>query len=178
VPAYLAVIYGPPFAGKSSVARELARSIPGKSAVVSLDGLLRDSIVVPDENWAGELEMVHTQARLLVANYLKNRYHVVVEGAFYYEREGALQRYEQEIDQLVSLMRNLTYGSLVVQLGASEEELRRRAQAMGRDDDVAAALSIADVYKPRYGGQAITIDTSGQEAVDVANAIRARLLGE
>ena len=52
--------------------------------------------------------MVYVQARLLVANYMKNGYHVVVEGPFYHERGGELHRFEQEIDQLVALMRQMT----------------------------------------------------------------------
>ena len=80
----LAVIYGPPLVGKSAVAHALARSLPGKTAVVSLDHLLYGAIVTPDNDASAELEMVHIQIRLLVANYLKNKYHVVVEGQFIY----------------------------------------------------------------------------------------------
>jgi hypothetical protein len=80
----LVVIYGPPLAGKSSVAWELARRMGNKSAIVSGDGLLGGAIVVPDIDSLAELDMVTIQIKLMTANYLKNRYHTVVEAPFYY----------------------------------------------------------------------------------------------
>ena len=59
----LIVIYGPPLAGKTTLAWELARSLPGKTAVVSIGQLIEGSIAVPDKNVIAELEMVHTQMR-------------------------------------------------------------------------------------------------------------------
>ncbi|HEX5368448.1 MAG TPA: AAA family ATPase [Dehalococcoidia bacterium] len=176
--AYLVVIYGAPFSGKTSVANQLARSLPGKSAVLSVDALLRDAIVVPDEDAASELEMVHMQTQLLTSHLLKNRYNVVVEGPFYYVHDDVLYRRDQDIDHIVSLMRNLTRASLFVRLSASEEAMRARATAARRESELEPALRIDAAYKNRYGPRALRFDTSDTEPEDVAAAIREELLHE
>ena len=176
--AYLVVIYGAPFSGKSSVARELARSFPGKSAVLSVDALLRDAIVVPGEDAASELEMVHMQTQLLTSNMLKNRYNVVVEGPFYFERDGVLYRHEPDLDHIVSLMRNLTQASLMVRLSGSEHAMRARAAAAHREDELEAAMRIEAAYRMHYGPRAVSFDTSDSQPSDIAAAIRNELLHE
>ena len=176
--AYLVVIYGAPFSGKSSVAAELARSLPGKSAVLSVDALLRDAIVVPDEDAVSELEMVHMQTQLLTSNMLKNHYNVVVEGPFFFLRDDVLHHHEQNIDHIVSLMRNLTQASLFVRLSASQDAMRQRAAAAQRESELEPALRIEAAYKNRYGPRALRFDTSESEPSDVAAAIRDELLHE
>src|SRR6266540_736791 len=133
--SYLVIMYGPALSGKSSVTWRLARLLSEKSAVVSFDSLLGGSIANRAHDELAELQMVHTQARLLVANYMKNGYHVVVEGAFFYEVDGAIRRYEQEIDQLVSLMRQMTDKALVVHLTAAPEIIGARAKANWREGE-------------------------------------------
>jgi hypothetical protein len=155
----LTVIYGPPLAGKTALAWELAGSMSGKTAVVSTDQLLGGAIAVPDANAAAELEMVHVQLRLLVANYLKNRYNVVVEGAFLYERGGEVHSYEADVDQLVALMRNLASRSLIIRLDAPEAVLARRAVETGREEELATALSLRAAFKARYGARLLSFDT-------------------
>ena len=79
---HLIVIYGPPFSGKSTFAGALGIALPEKTAIVSADYLAHEAIAVHDVNALDEMEMVATQVRLLVANYLKNGYNVVLEGTF------------------------------------------------------------------------------------------------
>src|SRR5258708_1093253 len=122
--ADLVILYGPPFTGRNDVAWAIARSMPGRSAVVSADALLEGAIAVPWEDEAAELEMAHGQVRLLVAYYLKHRYHLVVEGPFLFEREGRVISYESHVDQLAALMRNLTLQSLIIRLDLEPAELR------------------------------------------------------
>jgi len=172
---HLIVIYGAPLTGKTSLARQLAGSLDGKAAVVSVDAMLGDAIRVHDEDFRAELEMVHTQARLLVANYLKSGYHVVLEGAFYYERDGVLHRHEQEVDQTLALMRNLARDPIVVRLTASDVELRRRAAELEREDAVAGALRIDTAYKPRYGSHALDLATDEATVEALADVVLARL---
>ena len=172
---HLVVIYGAPFTGKSSVAREVAGMLGAGTALVSVDALLGESIVVAGPDVVPELEMVHTQARLLVANYLKNGYHVVVEGAYYYERDGVLHRHEQEIDQLISLMRNLARAPLIAGLSASMKTLHQRAADCGRPGEVETALRIAEAYKPRYGNRVISVATDEGQISHVAAQIVSRL---
>lgn len=155
--SYLVVIYGTSGAGKD-VAWRLARALPGKSAVLSVDHFLDGAIAQPDEDAAAELDMAHTQLRLLVANYMRNGYNVVVEGVFYYERAGRLLRYEQDIDQLVALMRNMTRKALTVHLAAAEAE-----------DGVE--------YRPRYGANAMSIEPDAEPELAAAK-IREKLLAE
>jgi chloramphenicol 3-O-phosphotransferase len=174
--SYLVVVYGAPLSGKTSVAWQLARTLPGKTAVVSVDQLTGGAIAQPSGDVASELDMVHTQVRLLVANYMKNGYHVVVEGPFYYEREGALHRYDQDIDQLVSLMRQMTQKALLVHLTAGDAVLAARAVAAGRDAGVTGR--IAAQYKQRYGSRSLSFDTEAAAAGEIADAIRERLLAE
>ena len=162
--------------GKSSVAWQLARSMPGKSAVVSVDQLLDGSIARPAGDAAAELAMAHIQVRLLVANYMKNGYHVVVEGPFYHERGGELHRFEQDIDQLVSLMRQMTQKALMVRLTASEAVLSSRASDAGRNQELPARIDA--LYKQRSGPRALTFDTGVTGIDEIADAIRERLLAE
>jgi hypothetical protein len=156
VASYLVVIYGTSSAGKET-AWQLARSLPGKSAVLSLDALLDGAIAQAAEDVPAELDMVHTQIRLLVANYMRNGYHVVVEGAFYHERDGATYRYEQDIDQLVALMRNMTRKALTVHL---------RAEENGEGYE----------YRQRYGVNAMSLDAT--DPVGAADTIREKLMAE
>jgi adenylate kinase family enzyme len=175
---HLVVVYGPSLSGKSTLAWELARTLTGKSAVVSLDSLLEASIAVPAEGAQAELEMVHTQARLLVANYMKNLYNVVVEGPFFFERDGVLHRFEQEIDQTLVLMRNMTSRSLLVRLTAGEAELAARARRTGREHELPAALRIDGMYKLRHGPLSMSFDTTDADPADTASAVRERLMAE
>ena len=172
----LVVLYGPPFVGKSTLAWALARSFTAKTAVVSADGLLGGAIAVPDADALAELGLVHTQLRLLVANYLKSGYNVVLEGPFMYQRRGQLLDHEAEIDQLVSLMRHLAAKRLVVRLDAADKELRRRAAAAGRD--IEAVLRVSAAFKPRSGANARVFDTAAQSAAEIATVIQDTLGGD
>ena len=172
---HLIVIYGAPLTGKSSLAREVVRALDGKSAIVSVDALFEDAIQVHDPDAYAELEMVHMQARLLVANYLKNGYNVVLEGAFYYERDGVLLRHEQEIDQTLALMRNLAQAPLVVQLSASPETLTRRAEAAPASRNIDAALRIDAAYKQRYGSRSLHLTTDVVPVAELATRVLERL---
>ena len=172
---HLIVIYGAPLTGKSSLAREVVRALDGKSAIVSVDALFEDAIQVHDPDASAELEMVHMQARLLVANYLKNGYNVVLEGAFYYERDGVLLRHEQEIDQTLALMRNLAQAPLVVQLSASPETLTRRAEAAPAPRNIDAALRIDAAYKQRYGSRSLHLTTDEVPVAELATRVLERL---
>jgi AAA domain len=175
---YLVVVYGPALSGKSTLAWELARTLTGKSAVVSLDSLLDGSIAVPGEDAKEELEMVHTQARLLVANYMKNLYNVVVEGPYFFERGGSVHRFEQEIDQLLVLMRNMTSRALLVRLTAGETELAGRARRTHREHELQAALRIDRMYKLRRGPLTMSFDTTDADPAETAAAVRGRLMAE
>lgn len=156
--SYLIVIYGAPDASKAT-AWELSRALPGKSALLSVDQLLHGAIAQPAGDAAAELDMVHVQIRLLVANYMRNGYNVVVEGPFYYHRAGELHRYEHDIDQLVALMRQMTQKALTVHLrGAPGDE--------------------GFEYKLRSGNGAMSLDAAVMEAAEMAEAICEKLLAE
>jgi hypothetical protein len=157
--SYLVVIYGTAGVNKE-VAWRLARGLPGKSAVLSMDAFLDGAIAQPSKDAGEELDMAHTQLRLLVANYMRNGYNVVVEGVFYYERDGQQYRYEQDIDQLVALMRNMTRKALTVHVPAP---------ASGGEDGFE--------YRPRYGGGAMTVDADAT-AEDIAKAVHEKLMAE
>jgi tRNA uridine 5-carbamoylmethylation protein Kti12 len=172
---YLIVIYGAPFSGKTSLAWQVARGLSGKTAVVSVDHLLTGAIAVPDLDADAELEMVHVQLRLLTANYLKNRYHVVVEGPFVFERDGRVIDYEAEIGQLIALMRNLVQGSLIVRLEAPPDVISQRARDAGREHDAAAALRLRDAYQGRYEGRALRLDSRAGPVDALAREVRGKL---
>ena len=171
----LIVIYGAPFSGKTSLAWQVARGLTGKTAVVSTDQLLSGAIAVPDGDADAELEMVHIQLRLLTANYLKNRYNVVIEGPFVFERDGRIFDYEAEIGQLIALMRNLVQASLIVQVEAPEDVTLQRARDAGREQDGAPAVRLRGAYKGRYEDRVLRQD--GTQAVDVLAREILRRLG-
>jgi len=170
----LVIVYGPPFSGTNSVAWALARSFPEKTAVLSADNRIAGAIAVPDADAGAELDMAHTQLRLLLANYLKNGYNTVVEGAFLFERDGGLLSYEAEIDQLVALMRHLATSSVVVRLTAPEAVLRRRAAAAGRAE-AAVSGRLTAAYKDRYGVLSYTFDTETAAENTILETVRAAL---
>lgn len=172
---YLIVIYGPPLSGKTSLAREIAGALDTKTALVSTDAMLEEAIRVHDADAYAELEVVHTQARLLVANFLKNRYNVVLEGAFYYERDGVLHRHEQEIDQTLALMRNLADAQLVVRLDASPATLQGRAGLAVPPRDPDPILRIAAAYRPRSGDRSLHLSTDASPVGDLAMQMREQL---
>jgi hypothetical protein len=174
---HLIVIYGAPLMGKTSLAREVARGLGDKSAVLSVDALLDDAIRVHDRDAYAELEMVYTQVRLLVANYLKNRYHVVLEGAFMHERDGTLHVREPEIDQTLGLMRNLAPSPLTVRLTASADRLRSRVAETEPPSDIETVVRIDEAYKTRYGGRALVLNTDENSLSQLAAEIHGRLLG-
>jgi hypothetical protein len=173
---HLIVIYGAPFTGKSTLSRALGGSLPEKTALVSADYLAGEAIPAHDANMLDEMEMVTTQIRLLVANYLKNGYNVVLEGAFSSVLDGEVQNREQEIDQVAALMRNLAPSPLLVRLTAREQVLRERAQFAGRENEIESALRINSAYKPRYG-RWLQIDTGITTVDEAAETLRERLAG-
>ena len=172
----LIVIYGAPLTGKTSLAWALGRSLPDATAIVSCDQLLAGSIAVSQTDVKAELEMAHVQLRLLVANYLKNRYNAIVEGPFLYERNGSLFNYEADIDQLIALMRHLTVRAIVVRLNASEAALTERARRLGREDELSATLRIGPAYKSRYGLRFYAFDTGDLSVESVRDEIKNALL--
>ncbi len=155
----LVIVYGANAGGRSRLAWTLARSFDDKTAVVSAEGLLGGAIAVSDSDQRAELDMAHTQLRLLVANYLKNGYNVVVEGAFAFERDGIVLSYEAEIDQLLALMRNLAASNAVVRLkpAAGDDGLRR----------------LDAVYKDRSGVRSFSFEADANEAMAIDALSRA-----
>jgi hypothetical protein len=168
----LVLIYGPPLSGKTTAAWTIAHTLGDKTAVVSVDQLLEGSIAIPDADAAMELEMVHVQIRLLVANYLKNHYNVVVEGPFIFERAGRLHNFEREIGEVAALMRNLVTSHVIVRLKADEAALGSR----GEPGVAATALRIQDAYIESFGRR-LVLDSglmSPEEiAAKVGQALRA-----
>jgi adenylate kinase family enzyme len=173
----LIVIYGPPLAGKTTVAGQLGRAMGEKTAVVSVDHLLNEAILSPDTDEAAEIELVHQQVRLMVANYLKFKYHCIVEGPFIYERGGHLHNFETQIDQLLALMRMMTLRKAIVRLAVGEEDMARRAELTGREHELALALAISAAYRDRTGPETLSYDTSAHQPEDVVASILSELPG-
>lgn len=175
MPQLLVIIYGAPLSGKTTLAWTLARSLDRKSVVVSTDQLIRGAIAVPGSDEKAELDMAHTQLRLLVANYLKNGYDVVVEGVYMFERSGVLRSYEADIDQMMALMRQMAPRPVVVRLYADPAVLRRRAAEAGRDSEIETALKVNAAYKDRFGLNAVSLDTGAHDVGEEVAAVRQAL---
>jgi hypothetical protein len=173
--ADLVIVYGPPLTGRNEVAWAIARAMPGRSAVLSADSFLAGAIAVMWDDATAELEMAHVQLRLLAASYLKNRYHLVVEGPFLFERNGALISYESRIDQLVALMRNLALQSLVVRLDLDAAELRSRAEATVIAPEAERIVRVAAAYRVRTGPNVVTFDAASEPPEAIAAAVQREL---
>jgi adenylate kinase family enzyme len=173
----LIVIYGPPLAGKSTLARELGRALPAKTAIVSADYLLDEAIAHRDDDAVAEIDLVHQQLRLLVANYLKFGYACILEGPFIYEREGRLLNFESQIDQLLALMRMMTLRRMIIRIGASDEELATRAARIGRGSELALATRIEAGYKERRAPELRVYNTGAHATDEIVTSILAELQG-
>lgn len=173
----LIVIYGPPLSGKTTIARALGKAMPEKTGIVSTDYLLSEAIAHPDRNSVAEIDLVHEQLKLMVANYLKFQYNCIVEGPFIFERDGMLLSYEKRIDQLLALMRMLTLRKMIVRLSASEEDLARRAEQMGREAELAVALRINAAYKPRAAAELRSYNSGAHSAPEIVASILQELPG-
>ena len=159
----LVLIYGPPLSGKTTAAWQIGRGLPDKTAIVSADQLLEGTIAVPDDDAGAELEMVHVQMRLLVANYLKNHYNVVIEGPFVFERNGRVFSFEREIGELIALMRNLTTTTLIVRLKADETTLIAR----GGSEAAKTSARIQDAYIESFSRR-LVLDSGAMSAEEIA----------
>jgi hypothetical protein len=166
----LILIYGPPLSGKTTAAKRIADGFDDKTAIVSVDHLLREAIAVADADTGAELEMVHVQLRLLVANYLKNHYNVVVEGPFVFEEHGRIHSYEREIGELAALMRNLVTTTLIVRLKAGETTLASRGDA----EAVRAGLRVQDAYIESFTHR-LTLDSGTMSPDEIAAKVRQAL---
>jgi MoxR-like ATPase len=173
----LIVIYGPPLSGKTTLARALGRAMSRPSAVVSADYLLSEAIVKADPDRRAEIELVHQQLRLLVANYLKFHYNCILEGPFMFEVDGRLASYEAHIDQMLALMRMMTLRKMIVRLSAPDAVLAARAAEAGRLDDVDLARRIEAAYRARTGLEVLEFNTGAHSPDEIVTAILERLPG-
>jgi MoxR-like ATPase len=173
----LVVIYGPPLTGKTTVAGALGRAMSRPSAVVSTDYLLNDAIGTADPDRPAELEFVHQQLRLLVANYLKFQYNCIVEGPFMFEVDGRLKSFEAHIDQLLALMRMMTLRKMIVRLSASDEVLASRAEGAGRRAELDLARRVEAAYRPRSGAEVLDFNTGAHSPDEIVAEILERLPG-
>jgi len=157
---YLVVICGPPLAGKSALAQHLGRSMPGKTAVIAHDDLLRRLIVIHDADARQEQVWMYTQVRLLVANFLRNGYSVIVEGTYLALHDGLLLSGFDEIGGLFGLMASLLSGSQLVLVEAPIERLQERLAASHERPSPADLARLAEAYTaPRVQG-ALRLDSS------------------
>lgn len=154
------VVRGPALAGKSTVARLLAERLPGKAAIISQDDLQSRWIVNHDPDVAAETELVYRQVRLLAAAYNRGGYHVVVDGAFAHERDGAAATHESDLRELLALVSTIRdVRPLLVRVTAPLEVLLARSRESGRWDERAVeALHRAFVEHAVAAG--VTLDTS------------------
>ena len=173
----LIAIYGPPLAGKSTIALLLGRALPEKTAVVSVDYLMHEAIVRGDADPLAEVDLVHQQVRLMVANYLKFQYNCILEGPFIYEREGAVLNHEAQIDQLLALMRMMTLRRMIVRLSASEGALARRAEQAGRESELALALKVTAAYRVRVAPELRVYNTDAHSPAEIVASILEELPG-
>jgi hypothetical protein len=85
-----------------------------KTALVCEHDLEEAWIISHDPDRSAELDMVYMQMKLLVSHYLRNRYNVVVDAPYRHTIAGEVHSYEEEIDQLRTLMRAMPVTPLTV----------------------------------------------------------------
>ncbi len=157
---YLVVICGPPLAGKSALAQHLGRGMPGKTAVIPHDDLLKRWIVIHDPDAQQEQSWMYVQVRLLVANFLRNGYSVIVEGTYLALHSGLLLSGFDQIGGLFGLMASLLSGSQLVVVEAPIEQLQARLAASPELYSPADLAILAEQYiGPRLQG-ALRLDSS------------------
>jgi hypothetical protein len=159
-PRYLVVICGPPLAGKSTLAQHLGRSMPGKTAVIPHDDLRDRWIVIHDADARQEQAWMYMQVRLLVANFLRNGYSVIVEGAYLALHDGLLITGFEEIGGLFGLMASLLSGSQLVVVEAPLDTLQARLAASPELYSPADLSRLAAPYSGARLQGALRLDSS------------------
>jgi chloramphenicol 3-O-phosphotransferase len=129
------VIRGPALAGKTSVARALASRLPGKTACISQDDLWEQWIVRHDQDVSAEAALVYRQIKLLAASYIRERYHVVIDGSYAVCRDGVAATHDADLRELLGLVSTIpNVRPLFVAVTARLELLLKRAERSDRWD--------------------------------------------
>jgi hypothetical protein len=171
------VVRGPALAGKTAVTRALAERMPGKVAVVSQDDLCERWITGHDEDLARETELVYRQMRLLATSYIRNRYHVVVDGAFAAYRDGVAARHDADLRELLGLVSTIRdVRPLLVSVVAPLDRLRERARTSDRWDG-RTVEAMHHAFEANALPSPLVLDTSALSPDDGAGSILEHLGG-
>jgi hypothetical protein len=75
-------------------------------------------------------------------------------------------------------MRQMTRTALVVQLTASREAIERRAAEAWREEEIPESVTLSALYRPRYGANSMSLDTSDMSVEAAVLAIAERLMAK
>jgi hypothetical protein len=161
---WLIIVYGLPRDGTADVARGIAAGLPSKTALVRQADLDGNAIVSHDADRAAELDMVYMQIKLLVSNYLRNGYSVVVDAPYLHEFAGETHSYEDEVEQLRGLMRAMPVTPLTVFLYGQQP-----VDGSGRPQSA---------YNPRSGPGTLKFDVSRVSTDQVVETVTGIVRGD
>ena len=163
------VVRGPALSGKTAVTRRLAERLPDKVALISQDDLWERWIVGHDPEPAHEAELVYRQLKLLASTYIRAGYHIVVDAAFAFYRDGAAATHETDLRALLGLVSTIQQvRPLLVNVTAPLDVLLARVRESERWD----APAVEAMYRAFEAGalpSPLVLDTSvlsPDEAVD------------
>jgi predicted kinase len=154
------VVRGPALSGKTTVASALAQRMRGKVAYVSQDDLRSRWIVGHADDVGHETALIYRQLRLLSTSYIREGYHVVVDGDFALYRDGIVATHESDLRELLGLVSTIqNVRPLLVSLTAPLEVLLERASTSERWD-MSAVAEMSRVFNSQALPSALVIDTS------------------
>jgi predicted kinase len=157
------IIRGPPAVGKTTIANLLAKRLPRKTAVLSIDKIAKLHFKYNIDTHGRTLPYKNTL--LLEDNFLKNGFNVIIEDAF-------CDKSSKIIENFFRVAEKYDAKCFLVHLTASDKILSKRNQRRNKKpvSNKKIIFLKKQALKYRYGKE-ILIDTSNMSSLVIRNMI-------